>query len=64
MNPERWNQINNLFQAARERPKGERLVFLRRACAGDLELQQEIESLLNPRRTESPQAFRRRRQVS
>ena len=47
MNPERWNQINELFQAARQRPEEEWPAFLRQASAGDEELRREVESLLD-----------------
>ena len=46
MTPERWRQIDDIFNQAADRPSAERLPFLDRACAGDLELRQEVESLL------------------
>ena len=46
MKAERWQQIEELFHAAREQPVHERAVFLERNCAGDEELRLEVESLL------------------
>jgi eukaryotic-like serine/threonine-protein kinase len=46
MNPERWKQIDNLLQAALERPPEERDAFLRDACAGDPTLESDVRSLL------------------
>ena len=46
MNPERWRQIEELYQAAWERDAAERAAFLVEACAGDEELRREVESLL------------------
>ena len=47
MNPERWKQVSQLFHAALARDAGERATFLTRACAGDHELRQIVESLLS-----------------
>jgi serine/threonine-protein kinase len=49
MNPERWRQVDHLFQAALERNVAERAVFLAEACAGDAALRREVESLLAAR---------------
>jgi len=46
MTPERWRQIDRLYQAALERDATEREAFLDKACAGDEELRREVESLL------------------
>ena len=46
MTPERWKQLDELLEAALERPAIERAAFLDRACAGDDELRSELESLL------------------
>jgi len=46
MDPERWEQIDNLFQAALERPPEERDAFLSQACAGDRTLERDVRSLL------------------
>ena len=46
MKPERWRQVEELYHSALEQEEGERLEFLREACAGDAELLQQLESLL------------------
>jgi len=46
MSPERWQQIDSLFQAALTHPEGERLDFLKKACGLDGELLQEVQELL------------------
>ena len=46
MTNERWQQISHLYNAALGRDIAERSAFLRDACAGDAELQREVESLL------------------
>ena len=46
MNAERWQQVNELFQAAVERPREERTTFLDEACHGDEGLRREVESLI------------------
>jgi tetratricopeptide (TPR) repeat protein len=46
MDSERWKRVDNLLQAALERPPGDRAVFLRQACAGDHALEREVRSLL------------------
>src|SRR6266542_1742435 len=46
MKPERWRQINDLFQLAVERAPEERAAFLEQACHGDEGLSREIESLI------------------
>jgi serine/threonine-protein kinase len=46
MDSERWHKIENLLQAAQERPPVEHAEFLRHACAGDEELEREVRSLL------------------
>jgi len=46
MKPERWKQVNDLFQSAVERAPGERGTFLHEACHGDEGLRREVESLL------------------
>ena len=46
MNPERWQQIDRLLDAALEREPSQRNAFLAEACAGDDELRREVESLL------------------
>jgi len=46
MTPERWQQVKELFQAARECAPSQRVAWLEAACAGDAELRAEVESLL------------------
>ena len=45
--PDRWNQISQLYEAARVRPVGDRVAFLAEACAGDASLQHEVLALLD-----------------
>src|SRR5450432_2654540 len=47
MDSDRWKQIDNLLQAALERPPTGRAEFLRQACAGDEALEREVRSLLS-----------------
>jgi len=46
MDPQRWKQLDDLFQAALDHPPDERDSFLRRACAGDEDLERQVRSLL------------------
>jgi serine/threonine protein kinase/tetratricopeptide (TPR) repeat protein len=46
MTPERWQQIDQLLDAALQRNPDERSPFLAEACAGDESLRREVESLL------------------
>src|SRR2546425_12240760 len=46
MNPERWQQIEQLFHSALGQDKGEGAAFLAPACLGDERLHEEVESLL------------------
>jgi Tol biopolymer transport system component len=46
MTPERWQQVERLYQAALEREPSQRAAFLKQACAGDEAVRQEVESLL------------------
>ena len=46
MKPERWKQVNDLFQSAIERAPEERAAFLDEACHGDEGMRREVESLL------------------
>jgi serine/threonine protein kinase len=46
VNPERWRQIESLFEQAVECPPAERSSFLDRSCQGDDALRREVESLL------------------
>jgi eukaryotic-like serine/threonine-protein kinase len=44
--PDRWATVERLFHAALARPSDTRAAFLAEACAGDEELQREVQSLL------------------
>jgi TolB-like protein/thioredoxin-like negative regulator of GroEL len=46
MNPGRWQQIERVYQEARDQEGAERSAFLEDACAGDEPLRREVESLL------------------
>lgn len=46
MNPERWKQIDELFESALEWAPDQRCSRLRNACKGDEDLLREVESLL------------------
>ena len=46
MTPERWRQIEQLYEAALARAADHRASFLEQACAGDEELRREVASLL------------------
>ena len=46
MDPQRFKQVDKLFQLVLERPREERDAFLRLACAGDEALEREVRSLL------------------
>src|SRR5688572_15483759 len=47
MTPERWERIKTLYDAARGRSAADRSAFLVRECAGDTDLQLEVEALLD-----------------
>ncbi|HEY3139467.1 MAG TPA: protein kinase, partial [Blastocatellia bacterium] len=46
MTPERWQRVDEIFQAAIELKAEERSAFVDSACAGDEELRREVESLI------------------
>jgi serine/threonine-protein kinase len=46
MNADRWNRIEQLYNAAQDLKSDERDRFLAQACGGDEELRRELESLL------------------
>ncbi len=46
MDPERWREVDRLFEEALETPPAERPAFLEAACAGDTDLRQQVERLL------------------
>ena len=48
MTPDRWRQIEEVFQAAADQPPAGRAAFLDIACNGDTGLRREVESLLGP----------------
>jgi non-specific serine/threonine protein kinase/serine/threonine-protein kinase len=52
MKPERWAQIEEIFQAVLDCPPVKRASFLKEKCGEDTELCLEIEVLLNHHRTE------------
>jgi serine/threonine protein kinase len=47
MAPERWRQVESLYNAALARAPERRAAFLQEACQGDPELYREVESLLS-----------------
>jgi serine/threonine protein kinase/Tol biopolymer transport system component len=47
MTPERWQKVDEIFQAAIELNADERAAFLDNSCAGDEELRYEVESLIS-----------------
>ena len=47
MNPDRWKRIKQLLDEALAAKSGERAALLDRACAGDAQLRQEVESLFS-----------------
>ncbi len=46
MKPERWREIERLYDAALGRPESERRAFLEETCGGDESLRRQVESLL------------------
>src|SRR5262245_3283105 len=46
MKPDRWQQVETIFQAALKREPAARAIFLDGACLADGELRAEVESLL------------------
>jgi eukaryotic-like serine/threonine-protein kinase len=46
MTQERWQQVQEVFDLVVDRASQERVALLDRMCRGDLELRQEVESLL------------------
>jgi hypothetical protein len=53
MTPEAWQRVKEVFDAARQRPPGERASFLDTACGGDVGLRAGVESLLAGDETDS-----------
>src|SRR5208283_1776599 len=54
MRSERWKQVEELFEAAQQRPVEQRAEFLRQACPDDPELRAEVESLLKAAESRDP----------
>jgi serine/threonine protein kinase/tetratricopeptide (TPR) repeat protein len=46
MSPERWKQVEEVFQSALDLPEGERGGFIARACADDAALAGQVEALI------------------
>jgi hypothetical protein len=46
MDSARWQQVVDLYESARECEPSTRAEFLAESCAGDAELQREVESIL------------------
>jgi len=46
LQPERWPEIERLYQAALDLPTGQRGAFLEKACAADPELLRQVQALL------------------
>ncbi len=47
MQPERWQQVDQLFHLALEREPNERALFLAQRCPGDESLRSEVEALIS-----------------
>ena len=45
-NPQRWQRVKEIFDGALERHGLDRAAFLDRACDGDTDVREEVESLL------------------
>src|SRR5579864_9282882 len=54
MDQDRWRRLDALYRTVLERQPAERDAFVSVACAGDLELQRELQSLLKPGSAEVP----------
>lgn len=46
MKPDRWREVDRLFEAALEREGDDRVAFLDRACGGDVSMRREVEKML------------------
>jgi serine/threonine-protein kinase len=51
MDPERWRQVADVYEAALDREPAARAAFLAEACREDSDLRREVESLLEQERT-------------
>ncbi|MEO8572352.1 MAG: hypothetical protein ABI481_00160 [Pyrinomonadaceae bacterium] len=47
MSPERWREIEEVFQAAVEMPRADRAQFLDKVCGTDADLKAELQKLLD-----------------
>jgi eukaryotic-like serine/threonine-protein kinase len=47
MDSQRWKRVDELLQSALRVPSDQQREFLRQACAGDADLEQEVQSLLS-----------------
>jgi hypothetical protein len=52
MTPERWQEIERIYQAALDSDPSARSEFLDQTCHGDVELRREVVSLLEANKTE------------
>jgi serine/threonine-protein kinase len=50
MTPERWREVERIYQDALDQDPESRTVFVDRACAGDSDLRREVLSLLEAHR--------------
>ena len=46
MTPERWREVEQVYQSTMDREPRLRAAFLSEACSGDEELRREVDSLL------------------
>src|SRR5512145_2985488 len=46
MTPQRWQQVKEIFTSAMSQQPADRVAFLEQACANDVELRSEVESLI------------------
>ena len=53
VNPERWQRLKEIFDAALDKTDSERTAFLDEACQSDPELRREVESLLKSQGSDS-----------
>ena len=47
MTPERWRQVEDIFQTALDLGPQERAVYVAQACAEDVDLKRDVENLLS-----------------
>src|SRR5215207_9554420 len=46
MTPERWRQVEEIFQTALDLAPGERVPYLEEVCGADAELRRDVEAML------------------